>query len=108
MLAEAVSSYINGTKAESGFLEYARSAGLPETFCSYHRVLLGAILSDVIPKPRFILNTSLACDANSLTFRKAAEHWKIPQFFIDVPYDSTEEGVLYVETQLREIGRAHV
>ena len=102
MLAEAMSSYINGTKAESGFLEYAQAAGLPETFCSYHRVLLGAIFSDVIPKPRFILNTSLACDANSLTFRTAAEYWKIPQFYIDVPYDSTEESVRYVETQLRE------
>ena len=39
MLAEAMSSYINGTKAESGFLEAAQGAGLPETFCSYHRVL---------------------------------------------------------------------
>ncbi|MCR4752578.1 MAG: 2-hydroxyacyl-CoA dehydratase family protein [Eubacterium sp.] len=102
MLAEAMSSYINGTKAESGFIAYAQACGLPETFCSYHKVLLGGILSDVIPKPQFILNTSLVCDANCLTFRKAAEHWQIPQFFIDVPYDSTEENIAYVETQLRE------
>ena len=102
MLAEAMSSYITGTKAESGFIEYAQACGLPETFCSYHKSLLGAILSDVIPKPRFILNTSMVCDANCLTFRKAAEHWKIPQFFIDVPYEDTEENVEYVETQLRE------
>jgi len=102
MLAEAMSSYITGTKAESGFIGYAQEKGLPETFCSYHKVLLGAILSDVIPKPRFILNTSLVCDANCLTFRKAAEYWHIPQFFIDVPYDDTEDNVAYVETQLRD------
>ena len=101
MLAEAMSSYINGTKAEKGFIDLAQDHGLPETFCSYHKTLLGAIFSGVIPKPRFIVNTSLACDANSLTFRKAAEHWKIPQFFIDVPYDSHEDAVTYVEEQLR-------
>ena len=102
MLAEAMSSYINGTKAERGFLETAQAAGLPETFCSYHRVLLGAIFSGVIPKPRFIFNTSLVCDANCLTFRLAAEHWKIPQFFLDIPYEQNEEAVCHVETQLRE------
>ena len=102
MLAEAMSSYINGTKAESGFLEAAQGAGLPETFCSYHRVLLGAIVSDVIPKPQFIFNTSMVCDANSLTFRKAAEHWQIPQFFLDVPYEQDEDAVGYVAGQLRD------
>ncbi|MCF0145760.1 MAG: 2-hydroxyacyl-CoA dehydratase, partial [Eubacterium sp.] len=102
MLAEAMASYINGTKAESGFLDQAQQHGLPQTFCSYHRVLLGAILSDVIPKPKFIFHTSLACDANSLTFRRAEEHWKIPRFFLDIPYDDGEDSVRYVEEQLRE------
>lgn len=102
MLAEAMASYINGAKAESGFITYAQNVGIPETFCSYHKVLLGGILSDVIPKPRFIFHTSLVCDANCLTFRKAAEHWQIPQFFLDIPYDQTEEAVAYVEMQLRE------
>ena len=102
MLAEAMASYINGAKAESAFIAYAQDAGLPETFCSYHKVLLGAILSGVIPKPRFIFNTSLVCDANCLTFRMAAEHWKIPQFFLDVPYHTDEEAVHHVERQLRD------
>ena len=102
MLAEAMSSYINGTKAEKGFLDVAQAAGLPDTFCSYHRVLLGAILSDVIPKPRFILNTSLVCDANCLTFRKAAEHWQLPQFYLDIPYEQDEDSVQYVAEQLQE------
>ena len=101
MLAEAMSSYINGAKAESGFLKVAHEAGLPETFCSYHRVLLGAIFSNVIPRPRFIVNTSLACDANSLTFRKAAEHWDLPQFFVDIPFGEDADAVAYVADQLR-------
>ena len=103
MFAEAMASYINGAKAEKGFVEYAEACGLPETFCSYHKVLLGAILSDVIPKPRFVVNTSLLCDANNLTFRMAAEHYQIPQIYIDVPYDSSEDSVQYVADQLRDL-----
>lgn len=103
MFAEAMSSYINGAAAEKGFVEYAEGQGIAETYCSYHKILLGAILSDVIPKPRCVVNTSLVCDANSLTFRAAAEHYKIPQRFIDVPYDRSEDSVAYVADQLREL-----
>lgn len=105
MFAEAVASYINGAAAERGFAEYAEEAGIPDTYCSYHKVLLGAALSDVLPKPAFVLNTSLACDANNLTFRAAAEHYQIPWKYIDVPYDPSEESVEYVALQLRDTAR---
>ena len=49
MFAEAMSCYINGAMAEKGFVEYAESCGIAETYCSYHKVLLGGILSGVIP-----------------------------------------------------------
>ena len=57
----------------------------------------------MIPKPRLVVNTSLVCDANNLTFRRAAEHYGIPQQYIDVPYDRTEESVEYVAGQLRQL-----
>ena len=103
MFAEAMACYINGAAAEQGFVEYAESCGIAETYCSYHKVLLGGILSGVIPKPRLVVNTSLVCDANNLTFRRAAEHYGIPQQYIDVPYDRTEESVEYVAGQLRQL-----
>lgn len=103
MFAEAMASYITGAAAERAFVEYAESSGVPETFCSYHKILLGGILSDVIPKPRFVVNTSLACDANNLTFRTAAEHLQIPHHYIDIPYDVSEESVQYVAGQLRSL-----
>jgi len=105
MFAEAAASYINGAAAERGFAEYAEAAGIPDTYCSYHKVLLGAVMSDVLPKPAMILNTSLACDANNLTFRRAAEHYQIPWKYIDVPYESSEESVAYVAQQLREAAK---
>ena len=105
MFAEAMSCYINGAAAEKGFVEYAEGKGIAETYCSYHKILLGGVLSGVIPKPRFIANTSLVCDANNLTFRLAAEHYGIPQFYVDIPYDRSRESIEYVAAQLQEFAR---
>ncbi len=105
MFAEAVSSYINGAAAEKGFIEYAEGRGLAETYCSYHKVLLGGILSGVIPKPRFIVNSSLVCDANNLTFRMAADHYGVPHFYLDVPYEISRDSIAYVADQLRDLAQ---
>ncbi len=103
MMAEAVSCYINGARAERGFIDYAQENGLPETFCSYHKTLLGGMLSGVLPRPKVIVNTSLACDANNLTFRMAAREFQVPQFYIDVPYEVSEDSVQYVTDELKEL-----
>lgn len=103
MFAEAMACYINGAAAERGFIEYAESCGIAETYCSYHKILMGAVLSKVIPKPKLTVNTSLVCDANNLSFRRAAEYYGIPHVYVDVPYDRTGESVEYVAGQLREL-----
>ena len=86
-------------------LDYAESEGLPETFCSYHKAFIGAAESGLMPKPRFILSTTLACDANTLTFRRLADHFRVPHFVLDIPYEQTEESVRDVAAQLREMKR---
>lgn len=105
MCAEQYATYANGAGAEHGFIEAAENAGIVETFCSYHKVLTGAVLTGVMPKPLAIVNTSLACDANNLTFRKAAERLNAPQYYIDVPYSADEAAVDHVARQLRQMVR---
>ncbi len=83
------------------FLQHAENEGLPETFCSYHKVFIGAAEKGLMPKPRFIINTTLACDANLLTFRRLADFFGVKQYVIDVPYGQDEEAVQYVAEQLR-------
>ncbi|MGI5848656.1 MAG: 2-hydroxyacyl-CoA dehydratase subunit D [Christensenellales bacterium] len=100
---EGFSCYLNGAACERMFISYAENSGVPQTYCSYHKILLGAALSGVLPKPRFIANTTLACDANAGTFRTLANHWKIPRFTIDVPKTQTGETITYVATQLRQM-----
>ena len=102
---EGFGCFLSGTQAEQEFLHYAESEGLPETFCSYHKIFIGAAEKGLMPKPRFILNTTLACDANLLTFRRLAEFFQVPQFVVEVPYQPDEYAVRYVADQLREMVR---
>jgi benzoyl-CoA reductase/2-hydroxyglutaryl-CoA dehydratase subunit BcrC/BadD/HgdB len=101
MCAELYAAAVNGADAEKVFVEAAEAAGLAETYCSYHKVLMGSAFAGVLPKPGFIVNTSLICDANNLTFRALADYYGIPQYYVDVPPRSDAESLNYVADQLR-------
>ncbi len=100
---EGLGCFLSGAWAEKRFLEHAESEGLPETFCSYHKAFIGAAEMGLMPKPRFIINTTLACDANLLTFRRMAEFYQVPQLVLEIPYEQDAEAVRYVADQLREM-----
>ena len=59
-------------------------------------------LSSTAGKPLFTACTSIACDANNLTYRRLAQHYGIPHFYLDVPYDHDEYAVAEVSDRLRE------
>ncbi len=101
---EAFSSYLSGSMAEQPFLHQAEDTGIPSSLCSYHKVFIGAAQQKLMPRPRFILSTSLACDANSLTFRHLAAFYGVPHFSVDIPFESTPQAVDYVAGQLRQMG----
>lgn len=104
-IAEGLSCYFAGAGSEQYFIDCARQAGVPDTLCSYHKILTGIALSGVLPKPRFIANTTLACDANTSTFRRLATHYGVPHFTVDTPCTDEEDAVQYVSDQLRELAR---
>lgn len=100
---EGLACYLNGAGCEQFFIEYAEDYGIPQTYCSYHKVLLGAVLSNTIPAPQFVATTSMACDANNSTFRTIADHYKIPYYLVDVPSVCNRESIDYVANQLKEL-----
>lgn len=103
LIAEAAANFVAGAHAESAFIESAEKGGIPETYCSFHKVLLGGALAGVLAPPRLIANCSVACDANNLSFRLLADRYGCPQCYIDVPAEYTEEGCAYVADQLRDL-----
>ena len=106
LIAEALADFITGARAEEGFVRAAEQRGVPETYCSFHKVLLGAAAARVLAPPRLIANCSVACDANTTTFRWLADELGSPRLYVDVPYEYDEDACSYVADQLRELARA--
>ncbi len=103
LFAEGLSGYLNGAGSERPFINYAENYGIPKSFCSYHKTMLGAAFSGVFPKPKLIVNTTMLCDANNLTFRTLENFWEVPRFVIDVPAGYSKEAIYYVARQLSEL-----
>jgi len=97
---EGLACYLNGINTQEIFINKAEQYGVPKTYCSYHKILIGAVVSNVVPKPKMIINTTLACDANNTTFRTLSDKWHIPHFTIDIPGRKNEDALDYVKSQL--------
>lgn len=70
---ESFSCYLAASQVERPFLQGAEDSGISETLCSYHKTFIGAAEKGLLPKPKCIVYTNLACDANLLTFHRLAE-----------------------------------
>lgn len=103
--AEAIASFASGAQAESGIIAAAEASGIPETYCSYHKTLMGLATTGVLEAPRMLAATSVACDANNLSFKTLAARWGVPFSFIDVPYELSCDAILYVADELRDMGK---
>ena len=71
---ESVSGFSSGLSCEDVFIDYAQSEGVSPTLCSYHKGFIGAVNSNIVPKPKLAVTTSFACDGNLNTFRYLAKN----------------------------------
>ena len=106
LVAEALADFISAAHAEDILVRTAEQGGVPETYCSYHKVLLGSAAARVLAPPRLIANCSVACDANNTTFRRLAADLGSPHVYVDVPYSYDEDACAYVAEQLQEMAAA--
>lgn len=103
MFPEGLSAYIANTACEEVFVETSEAHDIAETFCSYHKLMMGVAETGVMPKPLMIANTTLICDANQLSFPRLAKFYDVPHHVIDVPNTADRDAVVYVADQLREL-----
>lgn len=103
LIAEALAEFTCGAAAEEGFVRTAEQHGVPETYCSFHKALIGCAMAGSLARPRLIANCSVACDANNLTFKWLASRLGSPHVYIDVPYEYDEDACAYVADQLRDL-----
>jgi len=100
---EGLGCYMTASACEKVFLEKAEECGVPETLCSYHKMLIGMAETGVLPKPLCIVNTTMACDANQLSFRYLADYFDVPHLVLDVPTGCDRTNVNYLATQLKDM-----
>lgn len=100
---EAFSSFLVGFHCEDVYVDYAQRSGISDTLCSYHKGFIGAALTGLLPKPKFMITSSMLCDANISTFRYLSWYHHIPMYSIDVPLEYSQQSVNYLEKQLREM-----
>lgn len=103
LFPEGISVYLANTCCAPPFAQAAEDRNVPETFCSYHKVMIGMAETGVLPKPKAIVNTTLACDANQVSFSYLAKMWDVPHLVVDVPNMPSEEAVEDVAEQLRNM-----
>lgn len=104
MFPEALACYLSASASEKIFIETAENTTVANTFCSYHKAMIGMAETGVLPKPTCVVNITLACDANQVSFRAVAEKFGVNQFVIDVPRNDTKENLEYLASQLRNLG----
>ncbi len=105
LCAEMFSCFINGTCCEQVFVNEAERLGISETYCSFHKTLLGTAYLDLLRPPIAVINTSFVCDANQLTFRELSKHLNVPHCYIEVPSEQSEEAIRYVSDELKKSAR---
>ena len=103
MFPEVLSVYLACTFCATYYIDAAEKRAYPSSLCSYHKTTLGAAEEGLLRPPLCVANTTLACDANNVTFRSLAEKFSKPQLVIDVPYSPSQENVVYVANQLEGI-----
>ncbi|MFO7153176.1 MAG: 2-hydroxyacyl-CoA dehydratase family protein [Bacillota bacterium] len=103
LFTEAYSSFMSGFFIEDDLIDAAEARGISNTLCSYHKTFIGAGELGILKKPRFLITTSTACDANIPTFRYLSNKFGAPLCIIDVPYKYSKEAVEYVKKQLLDL-----
>lgn len=103
LLVEGFSSFLSGAECEDIFVDHAEKIGISDTLCSYHKAFIGAVDLEVVPKSKFVITSSMICDANLNTARHISEKYGIPYYYLDIPYEYNEYTKEYVVSQLHEI-----
>ena len=103
LFIEAYSSFMSGFFIEDYLVDTAESRGMSNTLCSYHKTFIGASELNILKKPKFMMTTSMICDANIPTFKYLSKKHGVPLYIIDIPYKYSKDAVVYVKKQLLEV-----
>ncbi|MDY6967052.1 MAG: 2-hydroxyacyl-CoA dehydratase family protein [Spirochaetota bacterium] len=114
MMTEHFSTLLAVKQKIVPYLELAENLGYPRNICSFHRAVVGYALSGeelMIPEPDFVIGATNACDGGVKLHIPVVEHYKVPYYVMDSPFQTTigteetveEEKVAYYREQCEEL-----
>jgi len=71
--------------------------------CTFHRLADGVLQSGLLPPPDVYLASTTPCDGAPALWQTMADRTGRPGFLLHVPLDEGEEGLAYLEQQLRKL-----
>ncbi|MDR0286546.1 MAG: 2-hydroxyacyl-CoA dehydratase family protein, partial [Clostridiales bacterium] len=81
----------------------AEAQGFPSGRCSYQALFHLLIQSEIIPKPVGFAALSFACKDAWTYCTDAAEQYKLPFYYIDIPKTTEKDQLAYLSKQLEEL-----
>ena len=93
---EMMASFLGGFGIEDWFINQSEADGMAPTLCSYHKCLIGAVDSGLMPPAAAAVTTSTVCDGNVQTFRRAASACRVPLTILDIPNEISPMAIAYV------------
>lgn len=85
------------------FVDTAEANGAPSDLCVLDKFLLGALLSDEMPRADFIVTASAPCDSSRIGYQVFEQLTQVPVFRLDAPVEDSPEAHAYYAQQMREM-----
>jgi len=98
---EFVGAILSSTGKVGPLLEGAEEAGFSTDSCSYHRAVMGATLSGLMPEPEFLVATSAPCSGGVAVIESLARHFDKDLFVLHVPQRDDDASVDFLAEQIQ-------
>ncbi len=114
---ENYASLCAARKVSVELCEVAENRGFSKDLCSYARCVIGSLFREEnlpeggLPKPDFLVASTGACNTHCKWFQFVSQHYGVPLFLLDVPYNVKGADAEHLDTthiehyvsQLREL-----
>ncbi|MBU0516903.1 MAG: 2-hydroxyacyl-CoA dehydratase family protein [Proteobacteria bacterium] len=87
----------------SSLMTPAENDGYSRSICSFHRLIIGCLVQDILPRADLYLTSSYYCHGKAKVNEIVADHFEGESILFDVPHEISDSSIKYVAGQLRSI-----
>lgn len=96
---ELISGWLASLGLSKHYIMLAESMGIASAVCSYHKAVLGLLISEECLHPKTMVFASTICDGGFALGEYCSQRFGTNTFSIEVPYEDNEESCQFVSKQ---------